>query len=872
MTISCPKCGAENQAESAHCALCHHPFKEETDRPKSVKTTSDRPIVQRDVLAYQPTQNTPLDKSEPPSVDINAPEGEGDTQAFPGLESSNKTTTSDRPIIKLVDGVNRERKTGVQEGEKFGDRYAIERMLGKGGMGVVYHAHDMALDESCALKLLQPQFTANPEELERFKREIKTARRITHPNVIRIHDYGVVADEAYISMELLTGGDLKDRLDQGAISIAEGVQIIRGIAAGLQAAHDQGVIHRDIKPQNVLFDECQVPKLMDFGIARLSDTTSHTVGFVGTPYYMSPEQVNGKTAEFRSDIYSLGVVMFQVFTGQLPFHSETLVGIAVKHAREKPPRPSDINPNITPGLERIILKALEKRPSDRFESAEALIAAIDRLEQGEPAALPLALAGGQAANEGSGPTDTLQNSWGEMAPEPNRRGLKIAAVFAVVASLAAAAFFIFRDYVIKPKPGPLVRRTVRRLPVVPVTRPVVKAVPRPTLTQPVALPVVRPLTTMAEVFGWLLLKTRPSKAGIYLGKKKIGVSGKKVHKLPAGVHKFRIELKHHETVTKTWRIPEGKRVIKKLKLKKKKKPVETVVKPVETVKKPVETVVKPVETVVKPVETVIKPVPVAEKLKPLLEKAENYFRKHSYKKAKQALNEAARLSPDHAKVKAQLARLKIYTRHGGMVYVPAGPFIMGSNRGDADERPSRSETLGSYYIDQYEVSNGAYKRFVSRKKVSPPPDWKGGTYPKGARWHPVSGVSWKDSRNFCRWMGKDLPTESQWEKAARGVKGNRWPWGNSGGGSSNIGRKKSGKSSVFSFWGGRSPFGAVNMAGNVWEWTRTRDPKGRLAAGRYLIKGGAYNSPVRWGRGANRGRATGLNFNTIGFRCVSKAN
>ena len=239
-------------------------------------------------------------------------------------------------------------------------RYKLQSILGRGGVGVVYRARDLDLGEEIAIKVLQGQATKDAAELERFKREIITARKITHANVIRIHDFGMSGEEAYISMELLAGGTLADRIEDGPMELQKGLEITIGICEGLQAAHNIGIIHRDIKPDNVLFDNVGRPKLVDFGLARLASAPTRTIGFSGTPFYVSPEQAEGGEVGVRSDVYSLGVLLFEVFTGRLPFLADNLVRLALLHSNEPPPRPRSIHPDIPETLEAVILRCLEK--------------------------------------------------------------------------------------------------------------------------------------------------------------------------------------------------------------------------------------------------------------------------------------------------------------------------------------------------------------------------------------------------------------------------------------------------------------------------------------------------------------------------------
>lgn len=269
---------------------------------------------------------------------------------------------------------------------QLGDRYQLRDLLGEGGWGQVYRAFDLKLKEEIAIKILRSSLSTTPGEIERFKREIITARKITHPNVIRIHEYGEAGPDVYISMELLEGGTLADRLKDGPLPIADALRLGAELAEGLQAAHARDIIHRDIKPHNVMFDEVGKAKLVDFGIARLQGTQTQTQGFTGTPFYMSPEQADGSQITSASDIYSLGVVLFEMFTGQLPFKSDSLVRMALLHSAEKPPRPRSLRSDIPDFVEDIILRCLEKKPEHRpasaRELANALRAALNALESG----------------------------------------------------------------------------------------------------------------------------------------------------------------------------------------------------------------------------------------------------------------------------------------------------------------------------------------------------------------------------------------------------------------------------------------------------------------------------------------------------------
>ena len=292
------------------------------------------------------------------------------------------TATLDAAAPTLIQ--DRVAASDITRGALFAGRYQIAAIVGRGGMGVVYRAQDRQLDEVVALKVLRPDTLVNDATLlDRFKQEIRLARRITHRNVLRTHDFGEADGVPYISMEYVEGVTLKELIARkGVLPTAVGLRIAKQICQGLEAAHQQGVVHRDIKPQNLLIlPENGEVKVMDFGIARVSAvdgvsglTTAGTV--LGTPDYMPPEQAQGGTADFRSDIYSLGVVLFEMFTGRLPFAGDSPLVVIMGHIQRPVPSPRELNPALDPELEAVILRCLEKLPAKRYARAEDLLSAL----------------------------------------------------------------------------------------------------------------------------------------------------------------------------------------------------------------------------------------------------------------------------------------------------------------------------------------------------------------------------------------------------------------------------------------------------------------------------------------------------------------
>ncbi len=258
------------------------------------------------------------------------------------------------------------------------DRYEVLGEAGRGGMGVVYRARDRETDEIVALKALRPELAADIRLVERLKRELRLARRITHKNVCRVYDLHRTPTLCFVTMEFVDGESLRSLLRRsGAFKLEEGITIGRQICAALQEAHNQDIVHRDLKPENVMLDSSSTVKVMDFGIARSMDTASTlTAGVLGTPDYMAPEQAAGLPLDRRTDIYSLGLVLYEVFTGVAAFAADTPIALAWKQVHERPVHPRDLEPALPATLESVILKCLEKDASRRYQTAEQLEVAL----------------------------------------------------------------------------------------------------------------------------------------------------------------------------------------------------------------------------------------------------------------------------------------------------------------------------------------------------------------------------------------------------------------------------------------------------------------------------------------------------------------
>jgi serine/threonine-protein kinase len=334
----------------------------------------------------------------------------------------------------------------AQKGIVVDERYRLDHKIGSGGMADVWLAEDTELDRNVAIKILHDRFAQDKEFVQRFQREAQSAAGLQHPNVVGIFDRGAFGDTYFIAMEYVDGPSLKD-LVKGGMSTQDAINFTRQILNAARFAHRKGIVHRDLKPQNVLIDDEGRVRVADFGIARAGENSDITAtgSVMGTAQYISPEQAQGKPTTPRSDIYSIGVILYEALTGRVPFQGESAVAVALKQVSEAPRRPSAINPNVPPALDAVVMRALAKDPDARFRDADAFLKALDAAEKAPdtPRAQDTA-AYAAVSPEGVAAIPAEEEAYGEEEWERDRRRrrwrwLIVALLAAGVAALVAFA-------------------------------------------------------------------------------------------------------------------------------------------------------------------------------------------------------------------------------------------------------------------------------------------------------------------------------------------------------------------------------------------------------------------------------------------------
>lgn len=649
-------------------------------------------------------------------------------------------------------------------GSLLDDKYRIEEKIGEGGMGKVYRAVHIHMDNTVAIKILHPHMASDATALERFRREARAAAHIRHPNAVVVTDFGVAKDSgiAYLVMEFLEGIELRAKIkEQKQLDYEETFHIVQQTCSALQAAHAKGIIHRDLKPDNIWLLSAEEGmsrvKVLDFGIAKLkssADTGTLTQQgmIVGTPYYMSPEQCKGEELDARSDIYSLGIILYEMLTGQVPFQASTPVGVVLKHANEPPRPPRELREGIPITVQDVILRALKKLPEERQESAMQLAQEFEiALYQG---GIELKQLGTKTPQSSFALTNT------SLPPTTERMSQE--------SGYARSIEGVQLDRSIPPG-----------------------ARSSPAISSPVSTP--------PDLF-----------------RNSMGT--------PSMASQMRTLL----TGTQTEGAPQSRKLLF----------------------------------------AVIG----AALLIPLIAGIIWLTAGGS-----DATTDDPKVATPDAPPKGPVAPPE------GMVAVPSGKFTMGfDGSDDMSEKPEHVENVNAFFIDKTEVTVGDYYKFIKAKNRRPPDSWsqgwKNGTFREGEDRLPVSGVSWFDAKEYAEWAGKRLPTEKEWEYAARGTDKRLYPWGNDFDTSrANVAdSQKNGPVATGSFPAGKSPFSALDMAGNVAEWTDSdsfRYPGSQATPkpGK-IVRGGSFRASKIYAMTTTRTAVLGdRTLPDVGFRCAKSA-
>jgi formylglycine-generating enzyme required for sulfatase activity/serine/threonine protein kinase len=673
--------------------------------------------------------------------------------------------------------------------ETYIGQYKIIALIGQGGMAQVYRALQPFTEREVALKVLNPGFLNSQEVQARFLREAQLLAKLEHSGIVPIYDSGLDANnQLYLAMRLMQGGALDELLKaRGKLSIGEYLPMLQRVSAALDFAHRRKVVHRDLKPGNILFDEEGQAYLSDFGIAHVAQQTlqmTATGAKLGTPHYMAPEQFEGLAVDGRTDQYALAVMSYQVLSGMRPFEAETLVRLMKMHLMDAPPALTLPDAGLAGRLNRVLQRGMAKEPTERYATCGAFAQAL--AEANQPAR--------DTRTQPSVPEATLLEA----------------------------------TYIEPPPPTPA------------------PAIPYKKRTRKVE-------------------HTAADGSGIEIGKPVNHPNHPVVaieNKFPANESQINQSIGDQNEYS--------------------------LIGEVDYLAKPESTDTENLVTN-KPrrIKWLYIWFGVLVVLGLILYVEAHYV--HFLLPIRQYFNErqiTARYS--QAQITVNQMQADILNRGGKtrasdgmlMVYVPAGEFEMGSNTGDSDEQPVHTVYLDAYWIDQTEVTNGQYQRCVQAGQCEPS-EYRNDRDFNGEL-QPVVGVDWFNARAYCEWAGAQLPSEAQWEKAARGTDGRTYPWGNAQPNSNllnfyrNIGKTVA----VGSYPAGASPYGALDLAGNVWEWVAdwyaegyyatspARNPKGPSSGEYRVLRGGSWDGDPLSVRASFRYRSTPtISFNGIGFRC-----
>lgn len=720
-------------------------------------------------------------------------------------------------------------------GRLLDNRYRMTKKIGEGGMGSIYQAVHTEMGRTCAIKLLAPITTGREEALARFKREAKMASRIDNPHAVTIYDFGEAENGLlFLAMEFIDGRPLSGIIsDHRMLPVDRVVHITNQIAEALAAAHALGIVHRDLKPDNVMVtrkgNDGDYVKVLDFGIAKtVSDDSPDNLtktGFVlGTPVYMSPEQLLGEKLDGRSDIYSLAIIVYEMLSGKLPFVADNQQAVMMKRITGLPVPLRTAAPQVSEAVERIVMQGLAREPDERVMDVKDFAEALASATHGGGTGV---LGKGVTRKISEQATDGKTMIWatgntteaGTASPAAGHDATLVLDAHSTVQSGPGTTPITQQpaDYQTRPQ-------TANSLPPLPQTDRVAPQSSSPSLPPPLGLtePFNQPVTQSnnAVVSGEM-----PRRKPIAL----IAVIALLV--VVAGVAIFLFMPRGSSGLTLTFKsAPPGAEVFIN-------DTSRGTIGPDGTLKI---ADITPGQTLIKVTKDGFLP----------------FTKSVTGNKG------------DEKAVETLMLPLEI-DYNGKMVLIPEGEFEMGSDKAEdpADEKPAHKVNLPAYYIDKYEVTNEQYKRFCDAERGGKYPIGRGDPnyvtqYPK----LPVIGITYEDAAEFAKWAGKRLPNESEWEKAAswdpKTQKKRTFPWGDKeNAASANIGRKEEPRLSTGGTLSGDvSAYGVYDMAGNAGEWVDglfsayegnqvPNDDYGKTR----IVRGGSMHSPISEARTTFRG-------------------
>ncbi len=801
------------------------------------------------------------------------------------------------------------------------DRYEVVREIGRGGMAIVFLAKDTRLERKVALKLLPQEIAMDKNFTERFIREAKIAAQLAHPNIIQIHDVDKVGEFTFYSMSFIEGISLADIIKKGgALSPKVLTRLGIQICFALQQAHEKDVIHRDIKPENILINRKRMPIVVDFGIARaMSDSRLSSTGmFIGTPQYMSPEQIQGTEVDARSDIYSMGVMLYEMATGAPPFKGMDTAALMYKHVHETPTPPHELNSRISEPLSAVIMKALEKKPEDRVQSAMDLGRMLHEITkssaaattgQNEAEAAPVEKQDDEkkADDDGAGKTMLMSKKPKSMKPadeeeeektadggtiemkkpvkkqqtteEEEKRGTPMILQALLIAGLLSIA--IFGSLKLLQKPTETIPITAAG-PDRQASAPAADESPSPDEGQSTREEAETPQPSSAQPQPGPRAEPTPAAENTTPAPEQPSREAPPVERRTAPAPEQRTPAPSTATARESEPpapvAPPARERPRTVEAPSSEDPAASRETPAGTVEE--EQPAPPPATsptvsrnasqaaasapVSEPEQTEA-PEPAAE---PSGRPAGSSTESETGLLARRVEPETSAPAPTPEPAPATPATsTAIY-----WVSIPGGTFEMGDFIGDLRSellcQPVHRVTVSPFEMSRDEITVAQYKVFIAETGHPEPPQWRVQLmHPK----RPVIYVSWHDANAFAGWLDARLPTEAEWEFAARGgMQRQKYPWGS---------EPPAGRANLGNEWGNdgdgwrrhlqppgtfpANPYGLNDMAGNVWEWTADRfgpyqpglavNPAGAPAGNLRVMRGGAWNSTDSFVRNAVRG-------------------